>query len=274
MLDNKTLLMAGTTAVSLGAIVIAVGALVFATAPGPENSQAPVPPIIQPATASADLDQRIESFLMENPDVFVRAFEKASAYREQEEARRRSEALEDLAPDTFDNLASIELGNPDGDVTLVEFYDFNCSFCKRAAGDTRVLKSGDPNLRIIAVDMPVLGQGSFDAHRVTLAAKRQLDNEKMAELFYLLLDHQGQADGDTAIGYATDLGADETTLRADMNDPAIAADIQSNLELARRLGITGTPTWIVGGEIIVGAVGVQPLERAVSNTRSCGSSRC
>lgn len=225
--------------------------------------------------ASAQIDaQGLEALLIENPGIFVRAFENAQMFRQQEQERLQREALMQNYDAVIDNPNGLVVGNPDGDVTLVEFFDFNCSFCKKASADLKALKESDKNLRIKLVDMPVLGQGSYDASLAFMAAQNQLDTASSEEMFYRLLDAPSQVDGQIAIRIAVELGADENRLRADMQSPEISGKLAANLELARSVGIGGTPTWVVGEKVIVGAVGVDPLREAVANTRSCGKADC
>ena len=165
------------------------------------------------------------------------------------------------------------LGNPDGDVTVVEFYDYNCGFCKRAMIDMVGLLEKDPNVRFVLKEFPILGPESLAAHRVAMSL-RKLAPEQYSEFHMKLLGGDVRATEEHAIEVATSLGVDEAALKAGMDDPAIDASIRQTYELANALGISGTPSFVIGDEAVFGAVGEEALLSRIANMRQCASTTC
>lgn len=216
----------------------------------------------------------VREYLVQNPEVLQEALG---------ELERRTEAAQKAAQTNVlraerDNLTGGALdyviGNPQGDVTLVEFIDYNCGFCKRAAGDIKALIKTDPKLRVVLKDFPVLGPESVEASRVALAAKLQLRGDKRSEFHMRLMEVRGPVNGERAKALARELGLDMARLERDLAAGEGAAAVRENVTLGDKLGLTGTPAFIIGEEIISGAVGVEPLRRAVANMRSCGKATC
>lgn len=155
-------------------------------------------------------------------------------------------------------------GNPNGDVTLVEFYDVRCPYCRRMLPAIAELLKRDPKLRIIYKDIPILGPGSVIAARAVLAAQKQGAYLKMREA---LMTGPGQIDAEVVKAAATRLGLDAERLQRDMADPAIQARLDANLKLAHLLNIKGTPAYVIAGEIIPGAVSADDLASMVAHAR-------
>ncbi|WP_139789127.1 DsbA family protein [Manganibacter manganicus] len=154
-----------------------------------------------------------------------------------------------------------------GDVTLVEFFDFNCAYCKRAAPDVQALVASDPNLRVVLKDFPILGEQSVEAAKVGLAVKRLMGAVVAGEFHKRLIGLQGRADGRRAMELAEELGIDHQRLETEASGKDIETIIATNLALAQRLGLTGTPSFIVGDSIIEGEVGVELLRKAIKAAR-------
>jgi protein-disulfide isomerase len=168
----------------------------------------------------------------------------------------------------------VTLGNPKGDVTMVEFFDYNCGFCKRAMEDMMVLMKADPNLRVVLKEMPVLGQGSVDAAQVAVAvAMQDKTGKRYLDFHQRLLGGRGQADKARAMAAAKDAGADMARLDKDMNSPEVKAALQESFALASALGFQGTPSYVIGNEAVVGAVGVAELQEKINQAR-CGKATC
>jgi protein-disulfide isomerase len=212
----------------------------------------------------------IEQHLAANPEIVQRAI--------QELRRREAKAKQDLARS---NLAAFRAeltrdprapvgGNPDGDVTVVEFFDYNCPYCRAVKPALRDLLAGDAGLRFVYKEFPILGEASRTAARAALAAARQ-GTEAYERFHDALLGVQGQLANDGVFRMAERIGLDMARLRADMEDPEIEAAIQANLKLASRLKITGTPAFVVGQAIIPGAVSLEELREAVSQARTKGT---
>jgi protein-disulfide isomerase len=219
------------------------------------------------------IEEIVRNYLIENPEIMREVFAELERRQEAAQQLAREEALRD-AQDALFAADDVVLGNPEGDVTLVEFFDFNCGFCKRALDDVQRLIDSDPNLRVVVKDFPVLGPGSLEAARIGLAAKKQFNAEQNEAFHVRLMQSRGQVNGERATALAIELGADPTKLQADVNSDAVRDIIAENLDLADRLGLTGTPAWVIGDRVISGAVGTERLAASVANVRQCGSATC
>jgi protein-disulfide isomerase len=191
----------------------------------------------------------------------VTALQEAEA---REAAATQAQAMVAREAQLLRDPADPVLGNPDGDVTVVEFFDYRCPFCRRAHAEVRALLAADRGVRYVAKELPILGPASQVAARVALAAHRQ---GKWDAVNTRLMNLSGEPTEATMIAAAVVAGADPARLRSDMEDPAITAQLASNLALARALGITGTPAFVIGGRITPGAVDRAELARLVAAAR-------
>jgi protein-disulfide isomerase len=169
----------------------------------------------------------------------------------------------------------VTLGNPQGDVTVVEFFDYNCSYCKRAMSDMLDLIKDDGKLKFVLKEFPVLGEGSIQAAQVAAAVRMQ-DNtggKKYLEFHQKLLGGRGQADRTRALAVAKDIGLDVARIEKDMASDEVKATIEENFKLAEALGLNGTPSYVVGSDVVVGAVGINTLREKVNGAR-CGKPTC
>jgi protein-disulfide isomerase len=174
----------------------------------------------------------------------------------------------------FESPRHVTLGNPNGDVTMVEFFDYNCGFCKRALDDMMTLIKDNPNLRVVLKEMPVLSQGSMDAAQVAVAvALQDKTGKRYLDFHQKLLTGRGQADKARALAVAKEVGADMAKIEKDMGGGEVKAALQESFALAEALGFQGTPSYVIGNEAVVGAVGVKELQAKINNAR-CGKPTC
>jgi protein-disulfide isomerase len=171
-------------------------------------------------------------------------------------AARRDELLND--PD------APVAGNVVGNTTLVEFFDYNCPYCRRVAATVTDVVDDDPDLRLVYKEFPILGPGSQFAARAALASRKQA---KYVPFHEALMAADGQVGEDGVLEIASQVGLDVDRLRRDMEDPAIEAAIRRNLELANALGITGTPSFVIGDRVVPGAVDRTTLESLIARAR-------
>ncbi|MGO7202683.1 DsbA family protein, partial [Rhizobium ruizarguesonis] len=162
---------------------------------------------------------------------------------------------------------------PKGDVTVVEFFDYNCSYCRHALPDMQAMLKKDKNVRFVLKEFPILGPDSVAAHKVA-DAFRKLAPEKYADFHVALLGTEGRASDETAIAVAASLGVSEDKIRAEMAKSPNDGIVQATYQLASSLGISGTPSYVIGNELVPGAVGLDDLEAKVKNMRSCGKTAC
>jgi protein-disulfide isomerase len=216
----------------------------------------------------------MRDYLLKNPDVVQDALTELE--RRQQEAQKATQAitLREERDHLINSPNDYVIGNPAGDVTLVKFFDYNCPYCRKAKSDVDVLIKGDPQLRVVLKEFPVLGAASTDASRVAVAAKRDLPAGKLREFHAKLMETRGRADGDRALAVAKDFGLDPEKLRKHMQDQAVAAVLRENAALADKLGITGTPAFVLNDGVIAGAVGAEALQRAIANIRACEKLSC
>ncbi len=205
----------------------------------------------------------IKDYLLKNPIIIRQAIE---ALRTQEEAAKKAQAaaaLKTHKDQLFYDKTSPVAGNPKGDITIVEFFDYNCGYCKRAAPTLKAVMKKDPNVRIVYKEFAILGPKSIIAARAALAAQRQ---GKYQEFHDGLMT--GQADEDSIAALANSLGMDYAKLRKDMGDPKINQVLQNNYQLATTLGINGTPAFVIGERLVPGAVGVAALTQIIKEERA------
>ena len=169
---------------------------------------------------------------------------------------------------------SYVVGNPSGDITLVEFFDYNCGYCKKALADVQTLMKSDPKLRVVLKDFPVLGPDSVEASRVALAVKNQLQGQKLLDYHVKVMDSRGRVNAERAIAVAREMGVDVARLQKDMEGAEVRNALQENMALGDRLSLTGTPAFVIGETVIPGAVGIDPLKQVIANVRQCGKATC
>jgi protein-disulfide isomerase len=183
-------------------------------------------------------------------------------------AADQSSALKDNADTLFRSVHQVTLGNPDGDVTMVEFFDYNCGFCRGALPAMLTLLNDDPKLKIVLKEWPILGSGSVEAATVAVAVRMQdPGGQKYLAFHRKLLGEPGPANKETAIAAAAAAGLDMTRLQQDMTSDEVRATIDEDSELARTIGINGTPGYVVGNSVVAGAVGIAALKDQIGTAR-------
>src|SRR3954447_5856945 len=221
------------------------------------------------AEFSAEQRQAIESivrdYLIKNPDVMLEVLEAAKEKIRNDAEAQRTAALTERRQEIFADPNAPVVGNPQGDVTLVEFFDYRCPYCKQVAPAIESLLGEDKKLRIVYKEFPVLGPESVTASRAALAARKQ---GKYEALHRTLLDMKGQINEAAILNAAKSVGLDVETLKRDMQAPEIDAMLQANQQLAAALDIHGTPGFVIGDEIVPGAVGVDALRQMIAAARS------
>jgi protein-disulfide isomerase len=225
-----------------------------------------------PAIDEASFGDAVERYLLAHPDVIDRV---SAALADQKEWARRTrdrEVVASIQDDIFSSPSDPVLGNPEGDVTLVELFDYNCAYCRSSMPEIAALLAEDKQLRLVLKECPILSPGSVQAARVgVLVAKEGGDYWAFHEA---LFSGRGQVDGEVALKAAAALGLDPASLRTDLAAADVTEVLDKNYEIADALGVTGTPTFIIGDEIISGAVGYEALRGRVESMRKCGRTSC
>ncbi len=233
---------------------------------------------LQPAAAfdpgnKADLEKFIHDYLVGHPEVLLEAQDALQAKQQKAQRSHDRAVIERNRKEIFDGKGDLVLGNPKGDVTVVELFDYNCPYCKHAVSDMNALIDGDPGIRFVLKEFPILGQDSVAASRVSIAFQ-MIAPDKFKQFHNDLMSSRTRASGDVAFKIAATYGVDKEALKQKLDDPAIDARIKQTYALADKLNLTGTPSYIVGDEAMAGAVGAQTLEQKVSNMRKCNSTAC
>lgn len=213
---------------------------------------------------TAELDKMFRKFMTDNPETIM---ESVRLYQEQQEKRAQQTAQEKLA-DYQDEFAKKDApmgGNPDGDVTLVEFFDYNCGYCKKAFSDIQKLIGEDSNLRVVFQEMPILSPTSTKMAALSLAAKKQ---GKYFEMHTALMDHRGNQSDATFLKLGEDLGLDTEQLKKDADSAEIKSEIDKAKKMAFELGIRGTPGFVIGDKIYPGYIGIDGLRKAIKEIRT------
>ena len=203
--------------------------------------------------------------ILENPEIVLEAVE-ILREREAEAASRAKEEVLSNQRNLLENDPNApEIGNPDGDVTVVEFFDYNCPFCKRASAEVAQLLEKDANVRVVYREWPILSEGSVVAARASLAARNQ---GKYQEFHEALMGLKGRADEASVMRVAKDVGLDLDRLREDMAAPEIDEHLQTTSALAQQLGFNGTPSFVVGDGLAPGFIELNELEAMVAEARA------
>jgi len=213
----------------------------------------------------AEINKMFEAYLMENGGKVLESVNKYQAELEQQAAAE----AQDKAKAFMDKIATRSdlpvAGNPEGDVTLVEFFDYNCGYCSRALEEIQKVLTEDDNLKVVFVDMPILGPASFEVAKWSLAAANQ---DKYWEYHQAVMEHKGQKDESALIKIGKDLGLDTDQLKKDKEDPAVTAALNSNIEEARSMNIRGTPGFVIGNELSPGFIPAAEIKRIIAAQRA------
>lgn len=232
----------------------------------------------KPASAAAldpgEVDKLVENYLMADPTILQRMNDKLDAQKATAERTAEKQELDAHYADIYQSPDGVVLGNPKGDVTLVEMFDYNCVYCRQALPDMAQLLTDDPNLRVILKQFPILSQGSVDAARIAYLVSQdpKINYWDFHEKLFSL--RAGEVGADQALQVAEEVGGNRGELMLDMNAPRISDMIQKTYDLAKALGIGGTPTYILGDEMFPGAVPIDQLKAAIADMRACGSTAC
>ncbi|MFC4734216.1 MULTISPECIES: DsbA family protein [Roseobacteraceae] len=221
------------------------------------------------ATADGMDEDRIKELMLEaireNPGI---VFEAAQLFEQQQQALQAQAAAQvlDTEKATLENDPNAPvLGNPDGDVTVVEFFDYNCPYCRRVKPEMEALLAADPNVRVVYREWPILGDGSVFAARAALASRNQ---GKYEEFHWAMMQLKERAEEASILRTAEDIGLDVAQLRRDMNGPEIEEHIQTSMRLAQSLGFSGTPSFVIGDSLAPGLIQADQMIELVDQARA------
>jgi protein-disulfide isomerase len=259
----KTGLATALVAAVVAALVTAATIVaVWRTAPG----------VVDAPAAGLDENKVIEivrNYLTENPEILVEMTTELDRRQQEQQEAQQQKAISENAEAIFRSPLAYVGGNPDGDVSVVEFFDYNCGFCKRALEDVVKLVDTDDKVRLVLKELPIFGEDSEAAARAALAAMKQ---GKYFEVHQKLFFDPGKADKEKALRIANELGLDVPQLEKDMRDPSVDKALEEVKELAQKLGVQGTPLFLIGDRIVPGAPDdlYEQLTKKVADVREKG----
>lgn len=211
-----------------------------------------------------EVESIIADYVKGNPEIIIEALEN---YRVQQEQDEKASAQEKISKyqNYFQSDDMPSVGNKDADVTVVEFFDYNCGYCRRAVPDIQELVAQDDSVRFVFKEMPILSANSNDIAKWALAANKQ---GKYFEFHAALMNHKGTRNASTMKKIAKDVGLDPEQLEKDANSSTVKAELDKSISVARDIGISGTPAFIINGELYPGYLGPEGLKRAVQAARA------
>ncbi len=214
--------------------------------------------------SDADVKRLALEAIMENPEIIMQAIQLLQQHEDQAKAEAIGNVLENQRELLEQDPNAPVIGNPEGDVTVVEFFDYNCPYCKRAAPVLKNVIAGDSEVRVVYREWPILGEGSDFAARAALASRNQ---GKYEEFHWALMALNGRATEASVLKVVRELGLDEDQLRADMEALEVDAHIQVSMELARQLGFSGTPSFVIGDALAPGLIAENEMTRLIEAVR-------
>jgi protein-disulfide isomerase len=245
--------------------------LAQAATPGSATPQASSP---FTAEQKGAIEKIIKDYLLANPEVMMDVQNALEAKMETLQAERLKLTLKESAAEIFRRPNAPTAGNPNGDITVVEFFDYNCGYCKRAFGDIAKLVDKDPKVKVVFKELPILSKGSEEAAKVALAARLQ---GKYWEVHRTLIGLRGEVNEASALRAVEKVGGlDMTKLKKDMDSAEVKAEIETVRNLAQKMGINGTPHFLVGDRAIAGAPQnlLEVISGHVAELRKTGCSVC
>jgi protein-disulfide isomerase len=215
-----------------------------------------------------EIEKIIRDYIVSHPEVLQDAMAELDKRQAAADAEKAQAAVAANAATLFNSSRQVVLGNAKGDVTLVEFFDYNCHFCKGALPTLMQLMKDDGKLKVVLKEFPVLGPGSVEAAKVAVAVRMQdKTGKKYLDFHQKLLGGRGQADRARALAVAKEIGLDMGRLEKDVASDEVKATIDESMKLAEALGLNGTPSYVVGSDVVVGAVGLAALKEKVETAR-------
>jgi protein-disulfide isomerase len=272
-----------TSALAVLAMAVSVGAAgyIYVNSNGGSSEElaaaSPAPAVEampQQATLErSDIESIVHEYLVANPEIMLEVQDALKAKQEAERLVSQQKALSEKHDVIFASQNQIEIGDAEAPITIVEFFDYNCTFCHRALSDMNRILDENGDIRFVLKEFPVLGEDSLQAHKVSIAFSK-LYPEKAAEFHTTLLNASGRKNGDSAMALAEKLGGDPAQILSEIEKPYVVASIREVYDLADDLGITGTPSYVVGDEVVFGAVGFSTLNQKVASIKECGKATC
>lgn len=224
------------------------------------------------AKQKSEFEALIRSYLLENPEILLEAQDALEKKRALEASLKVKLTLTEKSDLVFNSENQFEIGNPKADITVVEFFDYNCAFCKRAMNDMNRLLKEDAQLKFVLKELPILGDSSVTAHKIS-AAVGHLAPKRYEEFHNKLLGANGPKNGKRALKLADSMGLDIAKILTYSQKESVLDGFREVNNLATDLGMNGTPSYVIGDEVIFGALGYEVLKTKITNLRKCGNTR-
>jgi protein-disulfide isomerase len=210
------------------------------------------------------IQKTIHDYILAHPEVLIQSLQIAKEREQERLAALTKSRIASFRKELVEDANAPILGNPAGDVTLVEFFDYRCPYCRQVEPFLQALVKSDPGLRIVEKEFPILGPASTYAARVALAANKQGKYKQFREA---MMAKKPNIDEATVLKLAEEAGLDIDRIKVDMNDPDVDAEIKRNREIAKTLRLSGTPAFIVGTELVPGATDMTTLKSMLDDAR-------
>ncbi len=223
----------------------------------------PIPALSQELD-EARVKELVLEAIRENPEIIMEAVALLEQRQADAQAKNEADVLRNQRDLIERDPNAPVLGNPDGDVTVVEFFDYNCPYCRRAKVEIRALIEEDPNVQLVYREWPILGEGSVFAAKAALAARAQ---GKYEDFHWAMMATDGRANEASVMRVAEDVGLDLDQLRQDMEGQEVAEHIETSMRLTQALGFNGTPSFVIGNALVPGFVEKERLSDLVSEAR-------
>src|ERR1700732_4085901 len=221
-----------------------------------------------------EIETIVRNYLIAHPEVLEEAMAELNKRQAAADAEKHEASVAQNSDTIFNSPRGVVLGNRDGDVTFVEFFDYNCGYCKRAMTDMLDLMKADPKLKVVLKEFPVLSAGSVEAAQVAVAVRMQdPTGKKYLDFHQKLLGGRGAADKARAMAVAKEVGLDMGRLEKDLASAEVKNTLEENFKLAEAMGMNGTPSYVIGKQVVVGAVGLDGLKEKIGIAR-CGQATC
>lgn len=230
------------------------------------------PALATDLNAMTDADRQafraeVKAYLLENPDVLVEAMNVLNARQAAADAQNDATLVKTHADAIFNDPASWVGGNPDGDITVVEFTDYRCGYCRKAYDEVSELVKSDGNIRFVVKEFPILGEASLISARFAIAVRQTAGDKAYEQAHDALITLRGDPTPENLGKLATKLGLDAPTILAAMESPEVTAVIEANHALGDRLSINGTPTFVIDGTMVRGYVPLDGMRQIVQAQR-------
>jgi len=247
-----------------GAAYYVAGSSHAGTAPAEAAAAQSPEPVPDDATGDA-----VRNYLLENPEIIETALMALQAKRAQAAKAEQSRSIAQMQDLLFNSEHQIVLGNPNGEVTLVEFFDYNCGYCKRAFPDMMALIENNPDLKMVLKEFPILSEGSVEAARVAIAVNA-VAPDRYVDFHREMMTRGGQADRAKAMQIVNDLDLDAAAVEREAAASSVDENISEVRAIADALDVSGTPSYVIADQAVPGAVGFDQLQQMVIAARKCG----